>query len=273
MSYPAEELIQGFFSRFNLSVWLGVAGVLIGAMILVRLVSAAINKFFAPREGSPLAGSKRAQTMAALLKSILRYTVYFIAGVTVLGLFGVQTGALLAGAGVVGLAVGFGAKNLIQDIITGFFILFEDQFAVGDYISTSGVSGIVEEVGLRVTRLKDLGGQVHYVPNGKIAQVTNHSRDSLQAVVDIRIAYEEDLNRAVKVLEEAGRKLAREWADLIATGPEVLGLVALNPGELTIRMSARAKPLQHWKVERELRKRAKEALDEAGIRPPAAAQP
>lgn len=272
MSYRAEEMIRDFFSRIDVSVWLVVAGVLIGAIILVKVGGAAITRLFAPREGSLLAVGKRAQTMAALLKSILRYAVYFIAGVTILGLFGVQTGALLAGAGVVGLAVGFGAKNLIQDIITGFFILFEDQFAVGEYISTSGVSGIVEEVGLRVTRLKDLGGQVHYVPNGKISQVTNHSRDSLQAAVDISIAYEEDLNRAVQILEQAGNRLAREWADLITAGPEVLGVVALSPGEVTIRLSARARPLLHWKVERELRKRAKEALDEAGIKTPAAAQ-
>lgn len=271
MSYPFVVMLERFFSRFDFSVWLGVAGIFIGAYILVRVGSAAITRLFRPGEGSSLTGGKRAQTMAALLKSILRYVIYFVAGVMVLGLFGVRTDALLAGAGVVGLAVGFGAKNLIQDIITGFFILFEDQFAVGEYIATSGVSGVVEEVGLRVTRLKDPGGQVHFVPNGKISQVTNYSRNSLQVVVDVSIAYEEDLNRVVEVLEQAGSRLAREWADVITAGPDVLGVVALNPGLQTIRISASARPLQHWKVERELRKRVKFALDEAGVRMPAPA--
>jgi len=266
VSYPAVEIMRNFFSRFDFYVWAGVVAVFVVAYILVRVGSAAITRLFNPREASALAVSKRARTMAALLKSILRYMVYFVAGVTVLGLFGVKTGALLAGAGVVGLAVGFGAKNLIEDIITGFFILFEDQFSVGEYISASGVSGIVEEVGLRVTRLKDLGGQVHFIPNGKISQVTNFSRNSLQAAVDIGIAYDEDLNRAVEVLKKAGSRLAQEWADVITSGPDVLGIVALNPGAVTIRISVSARPLQHWKMERELRKRVKEALDEAGIK-------
>lgn len=260
--------MREFFNHFDLTVWLGVAAVLIGAYVLVRVGNAAITRLSNPREGSTIAGGRRAQTMAALLKSILRYTVYFVAGLTILGLLGVQTGALLTGAGLVGLAVGFGAKNLVQDIITGFFILFEDQFDVGDYISAAGVAGVVEEVGLRVTRLKDLGGQIHFLPNGSISQVTNYSRSSLKAVVDIGIAYTEDLDRAMEVIKQAGAELARDWGALIATGPEVLGVVALKPGESTIRISAGVSPLQHWKVERELRKRVKEALDKAGVKPP-----
>jgi small conductance mechanosensitive channel len=266
--YSAEEALRNFFNRFDLAVWLGVAAVLIGACVLVRAGNAAIARLFNPGEGSTLTGGRRAQTMAALLKSILRYAVYFIAGITILGQLGVQTGALLTGAGLVGLAAGFGAKNLVQDIITGFFILFEDQFDVGDYISAAGVAGVVEEVGLRVTRLKDMGGQVHFLPNGSISQVTNYSRGSLQAVVDIGISYTEDLDRAMEVMKQAGAELARDRASLITTVPEVLGVVALKPGEATVRISAGVRPLHHWKVERELRKRVKEALDKAGVKPP-----
>ncbi|HOV80137.1 MAG TPA: mechanosensitive ion channel family protein [Bacillota bacterium] len=271
MSQFFQEFVRNLMPRFDLHKLLGVLAVLAGAFFLVRLGNAAVTRLTAAREGFPLAGTNRARTIATLLKSIIRYTVYFIASVAILGLFGVQTGGLLAGAGFVGLAVGFGAKNLIQDIITGFFIIFEDQFTVGDYITTAGVSGLVEEMGLRVTRLRDLGGQVHYVPNGKITQVTNYSRGSLQAVVDIGIAGGEDIDRAVDVLGQAGKSLAREWPDLIAAGPEVLGVVALSPSEITIRLSASVKPLHHWKVERELRKRAKEALDKAGIKLPSTA--
>lgn len=268
-----KEAVINIYANQDVRVWLGVAAILLGSFLAVRLGGAAINRLLLPREGTVLAASKRARTLAALLRSILRYTVYFIAGTMILGLFGVQTGTLLAGAGLVGLAVGLGAKNLIQDVITGFFILFEDQFAVGDYISTAGVSGIVEEVGLRVTRLQDLMGQVHYIPNGRIDQVTNYSRKSLKAVVDINILYEEDLGRALEALEQAGRQVAGEFAEVITEGPEVLGLVALNPGRMTVRITAGVRPLNHWKVERELRKRAKESLDAAGIRPPQPVQP
>lgn len=267
------DFFQEFFSRLNIHVWAGVAAVLAGAAIMVRICGAAVDRLFSSRKGPALLDSRRARTMAAILKSVLRYAVYIIAGLTILGLLGVHTGALLAGAGLLGLAVGFGARNLIQDVITGFFIIFEDQFAVGEYISAAGVSGIVEDMGLRVTRLKDPGGQVHFIPNGKISQVTNFSRDSLQVAVDVGIAYDEDLPRAVEVLEQAVRELARDWAGLITAGPDVLGLVNLFPGGMTVRISASARPLQHWKVERELRRRAKEALDRAGIRPPAASPP
>lgn len=246
--------------------WLGVVLILAGALLTVRAGGAAINRLFIPREGVLLTGGRRAQTLAALLKSILRYTIYFVAGTMILSLFGVQTGTLLAGAGLVGLAVGLGAKNLIQDIITGFFILFEDQFAVGDYITAAGVTGTVEEVGLRVTRLKDPLGQLHFIPNGKIDQVTNYSRDNLKAIVDVPIPFEEDLDRVLEVLQQAGRRVAGELAEVITEEPEVLGVTALNPGRLTVRITAGAKPLHHWKVERLLRKRAKEALEAAGLR-------
>lgn len=260
--------IIDMFMGLDLRVWLGVLLIIIGAFIVVRIGSAAITNIFLPKRENALSFGKRSQTMATLLKSILRYVVYFIAGTMILGLFGVQVGTLLAGAGLVGLAIGLGAKNLIQDILTGFFILFEDQYAVGEFISTAGVSGTVEEVGLRVTRLKDAGGQIHFIPNGQITQVTNFSRYSLTAIVDIPVLYEENLDKAFEVLRQANIKAAVELEDLIAEVPEVLGVTALNPGRATIRISARAKPMLHWKLERELRKRAKDALEAAGIKPP-----
>ncbi|MCG9966863.1 mechanosensitive ion channel family protein [Pelotomaculum terephthalicicum JT] len=261
------DYLNTLAAGFNYHKLLGILAIIAAAFIVVRLGSSAITKLFAREEDSHLGGSKRVRTMAALSISILRYSVYFIALVMILGICGVQTGALLAGAGVVGLAVGFGAKNLVEDVISGFFILFEDQFDVGDYITATGVSGIVEALGLRVTRLKDLGGQVHYIPNGKIAQVTNHSRGSLQAVVDIGVAYSADHNQAVSALEQACLKLAQEHSDLIATGPEVLGIVALYADHVLIRITAGVMPLQKAKVEREIMKRSKEAMESAGINP------
>ncbi|MDF9407763.1 MAG: putative MscS family protein YkuT [Pelotomaculum sp. PtaB.Bin013] len=261
------DYLNTMAAGFNYYKVLGILAIIACAFIIVRLGSAAITRLFSREEDSRLGASKRVRTMAALSISILRYSVYFIALVMILGICGVQTGALLAGAGVVGLAVGFGAKNLVEDVISGFFILFEDQFAVGDHITAVGVSGIVEAVGLRVTRLKDTGGQVHYIPNGKIAQVTNHSRGNLQAVVDIGVAYSADHNQAISVLEQVCLKLSQEYSDLIVTGPEVLGIVALHPDHVLIRISAGAMPLQKAKVEREIMKLSKEAMENAGIKP------
>lgn len=258
-SYANELIIN--FDRYKVLAILVVIAV---AFIVVHLGSFILTRLFG-RAGDVYQG--RVQTMLTLALSALRYSVYIISLIIALNICGVQTGALLAGAGVVGLAVGFGAKNLVEDVISGFFILFEDQFSVGDYITTSGVSGIVENVGLRVTQLKDLGGQLHFLPNGKITQVTNHSRGSLEALVDVGIAYSEDHNRAMRVLERACQKLVQERADLMLKEPKVLGIVSLSASQVQIRISAGAVPLQKEKVERELRKRAKEAMESEGIQP------
>lgn len=180
LQHQLQELAVSLLEKINLKLCLGAVAIILGSFLTYKIGNTAINRFFLRSESLELEGRKRAATIATLLKSFLRYTIYFVAIVIFLGLLGVNTGTLLAGAGLVGLAISFGAKNLIQDVLTGFFILFEDQFAVGDYITAAGVSGVVEEIGLRTTRLKDTGGQVHYIPNGRIFQVTNYSRSSLR---------------------------------------------------------------------------------------------
>ncbi len=210
----------------------------------------------------------RAITLSSLLKSVIMYTVYFMAGISILDLFDVPLQGVLTGAGIVGLAVGFGAQNLVRDVITGFFIIFENHFTVGEYITTAGVSGIVEEVGLRATKIRDFGGQLHILPNGQITQVTNYNRGSMRAMVDVGIAYEEDIDLAVAVLEEVCREVNRDLAEIITEAPHVLGVQAFGPSELTIRIIAKTKPMEQWRVERELRKRIKEAFDRRGIEIP-----
>lgn len=242
---------------------------LILAAAAMRLGDAAINRFFSrQRDQSDVFNGRRVQTMRTLLRSVLRYTICFIVLVTVLNMFGVKVEAILAGAGVVGLAVGFGAQNLVRDVITGFFILLEDQFAVGDYITTSGVSGTVEEIGLRITRLRDFGGELHIVPNSQIKLVTNHTRGSMQSQVDIKVAYEEDPERIMLLLKEAARDVAADMADVITSGPEVLGLVGMGAEGITFRVVAMTRPLQQWRVEREIRRRVKELFDREGVRAP-----
>ncbi|AEG17030.1 MscS Mechanosensitive ion channel [Desulfofundulus kuznetsovii DSM 6115] len=242
--------------------------ILVLAFIVMRLGDAAVERFFNNWNKLGPVDGRRAQTLRTLLKSGLRYTIYFIVMVTILNLFGVRVEAILAGAGVVGLAVGFGAQNLVRDVITGFFLLLEDQFAVGDYITASGVSGTVEEMGLRVTRLRDFGGELHIIPNGQITQVTNHSRGNMRALVEVGVAYEENLDRVTAVLQQVCEQTARDMAGIIAEGPHVLGVVNFGQSDVVIRIIAYTKPMQQWYVERELRRRIKEAFDREGIEIP-----
>ncbi|MFZ3172575.1 MAG: mechanosensitive ion channel family protein [Carboxydocellales bacterium] len=210
----------------------------------------------------------RAITVSTLLKSLIMYVVYAMAGISILGMFNVPLQGVLTGAGIIGLAVGFGGQSLVKDVITGFFIIFENQFTVGEYIAMAGVSGIVEEVGLRTTKIRDFGGQLHIVPNGQISQVTNYNRGSMRALVDVGIAFEEDLDQAVTVLEEVCREVNRDLAEIITETPQVLGVQAFGRAALTLRIIAKTKPMEQWRVERELRKRITLAFNRWGIEMP-----
>ncbi|MDD2422168.1 MAG: mechanosensitive ion channel family protein [Heliobacteriaceae bacterium] len=243
--------------------------VVVAVKLTLRFGGMFIDRLFRQRTGTAFFEERRAVTLAKLLKSVLLYVVFFIAGVVVLDtVFGFETRALLAGAGVVGLAIGVGAQNLVRDVITGFFVIFENQYVVGDYVTIGKFTGIVEEIGLRVTRLRDYTGELHIIPNGEIKEVTNLSRGPILAMVDISVAYEEDIDRVLAVLREAGRELAVMMPAEITDGPEVLGVTKLGPSEVVIRINANAVPMMQWKVEREMRRYFKLALDRAGIEIP-----
>lgn len=211
--------------------------------------------------------SRRLQTVQSLLNSIWRYTIVFVGALVLLDAAGVPVTSLIAGAGIVGLAVGFGAQNLVRDVITGFFILLEDQYGLGDYVSVAGVEGFVEDVGLRTTRLRDFAGNLHTIPNGEISRVTNQSRGPRRALVQVAVPYEADLAQAEQVLQQVGLE-AKAALPEIVDGPSVLGITDLSNAQVTFSLWARTEPQAEWKVERELRRRAKLALDEAGILPP-----
>lgn len=245
-----------------------ILATLIIARIILRFGYLLVDKFLkAEKEGKIKFDERKIKTLAVLLKSVLKYVIYFIAGVTVLRVFGIPTESIIATAGIGGLAIGFGAQNLVRDVITGFFILFEDQFSVGDYIETAGLTGFVEEMGLRVTKLRSFSGELHIIPNGEINKVTNHTRGNIRALVDVDIAYEEDIDRALKTLNEICQQIAREREDIVE-GPTVLGVQELGSSSVVIRIIAKTIPLQQWSVERELRKRIKETFDERGIEIP-----
>lgn len=267
-----EKKMVSLYSPNLVKTGATVLGTLVLAFIAIKTGDVVINRVLKPRDKGLYFDERRILTLRTLSKSILRYVAYFIVGFTILGqlaeLANTTLKGFLAGAGILGVALGFGAQNLVRDVITGFFILLENQYAVGEYITTGNFSGFVEEIGLRVTKLRDWGGEYHIIPNGQITTVTNHSRGSMRALVDMGIAYEEDLDRALAVMNRVADETGREMQDVIVEGPEVLGVVAFGPGEVVIRTVAKTKPMEQWRVERELRKRFKEAFHEEGIEAP-----
>lgn len=242
--------------------------ILLIAGIVIRVGRLAIQNIFRVRNSSPLRVSeRRTATLIKLLENVLRYVVYFVVFVMVLESLNIEIRALLAGAGIVGLAIGFGAQNLVRDIITGFFIIFEDQFSVGDFIRTGTFEGTVEEIGLRTTKLKSFTGEIHILPNGSIVEVTNFSINNSVAVVDISISYEGDIPKTEKVLEELLQELPDKYEDMIKT-PELLGVQMLGASEVVLRIVAEVLPMRHFYISRVLRKEIKLRLDENGIEIP-----
>ncbi|HHY36393.1 MAG TPA: mechanosensitive ion channel family protein [Firmicutes bacterium] len=247
---------------------LAIIVIILLARLLLRLGYLLIERVIKKtRESKGHLEERKYETLQHLVKSLLRYLVVFVAAVTILDTVGVSVTSVLAGAGIAGLAVSFGAQNLVRDLITGFFIIFEDQYAVGEYISIGQFSGIVEDIGLRVTKLRAFAGDLHIIPNGNITQVTNYSRGNMRALVDIPIAYEEDIDKALAVLEETSRELAAQIPEIVE-GPHVLGVVDLGNAGVVLRVIAMARPMYQWGVERQLRKEFKEALEKHGIEIP-----
>jgi small-conductance mechanosensitive channel len=208
---------------------------------------------------------QRLKTIQSLLINVSTYVIFFIAAVTVLKEFGIDISAILASAGVLGLAIGFGAKDLVADIVTGFFMLIEDQVHVGEQITVNGFSGTVEHVGLRVLKLRGDDGDLHFVLNRDVKSLTNHSRGVKQAHVDLPIPADADLDRAISVLQQECNRLKEQMAGIV-NGPEVLGVENISSSEAMIRVIAHTENEKKGEVEREMRKDLKKALDQAQIK-------
>ncbi len=247
---------------------LKVTGVIVAARLAVKFCRVAIAQAFARKElKGGLIEDRRAQTMESLLKSGIAYIVYFLAGLMILQIFNINTGAILAGVGILGLAVGFGAQNLVRDVISGFFIIFEDQFAVGEYVEAGGAVGVVEEIGLRTCKIRKWTGQLHIIPNGEIKTVVNYNRGHITALAVVGIAYGEDVDRAMEVLRRECETAHREIPAIVEV-PVVQGVVSLGNFSVNIRAAAPTSPGEQWAVERELLRRFKNALDREGIEIP-----
>ena len=208
--------------------------------------------------------------MAALFRSVLSATVWTIAGLMALSELGLNLGPLIAGAGIVGVAVGFGAQNLVRDFLSGIFMLMEDQYGVGDVIDAGSATGTVESVGLRTTRLRDVNGTVWHLPNGHIERVGNKSQVWSRAVLDVDVSYQTDIAHATDVITRTAQTMCedQEFSEAILSAPEVWGVENLGMDSVTIRLVLKTAPHDQLKVTRELRARIKVAFDAAGIEIP-----
>ncbi|MCQ3802989.1 MAG: mechanosensitive ion channel family protein [bacterium] len=214
--------------------------------------------------------SQRTRTLGAVLRSLSSIVIYGLAVMMSLGEFDVNLGPLIAGAGIVGVAVGFGAQSLVKDFLSGVFMLLEDQYGVGDVIDAGDTIGVVEEVKLRTTQVRDINGTLWHIPNGEIRRVANMSQDWGQAVLDIEVAYDTDIGQAMGVIKEVADGMWREQlpnATIIAE-PTIAGVQSFGESSMAIRMMAKTEPGEHFAAARELRGRLKEALDQAGIEIP-----
>jgi small conductance mechanosensitive channel len=207
-------------------------------------------------------------TIAPLLKSLLKYSTIFVAAVLVLRALGVDPTPIIAGAGVIGLAVGFGAQTLVKDVISGFFLLFEGVIAVGDVITFGNSTGVVEEVGLRVTKYRTFSGELWVIPNGEIRAFGNHNRQWMRAIVTVGVAYEQDVVKAMHILEEVGKSWAMENQGIVLEAPAVQGILSFDDSAMSLRLVVKVRPGQQGTAEWELRRRIKEAFDREGVEVP-----
>lgn len=269
----SKKIFDFFSKRIDLdAIFEKVISIIVISIIMyfsIRIGNKIINKFVDRQVASKTSFSlepQKALTIGEVLKSVLKYTVYIIGIGAMLYDILAKIPVALVSAG--GFAIGLGAQSLVKDLINGFFVLFEDQYGVGDHVTIGQFSGIVESIGIRTTVLRDFTGDLHLIPNGSVLEVTNHSRGNIRFIVDVEIAYEENVDTAIEVIKKTSNLFEEKHKDKLRSEIDVLGVLSLNASGVTIRVVGRAEPLSQWEMERELRKEIKMALDEAGIEIP-----
>lgn len=264
LKLDAAELIRDLLKVgvIWLLTWVGIR--------IVNQIARRIEKAVDDGDDSHLSeAEQRGQTISQLLRSVGKVVLVALALLLTLGVF-VDIGPLIASAGILGLAISFGAQSLVKDVISGFFFLVEGQFAVGDVIEIAGKSGVVERMTLRVVMLRDTNGALHMVPNGQITTVSNLTRGWSRAVVDVGVAYGTDVDKALDIFRHEAESLGQdgEWKDVLDGVPEVVGVTELGESGVTIRTLLRTIPGKQWAVGREFRRRIKKRLDTEGIEIP-----
>ena len=257
--------------------WLVTSGlrvmlIAVGMVVLMTLLKRGVARFRVMYEGSlpDQAQIKRANTLTHIVRDVVRIVIFFVGVMMILSEVGIDLKPLLAAAGLGGLAIGFGAQSLVKDLISGFFILLENSILVGDVVEVAGVSGVVEEIELRTIRLRDLSGNVHVVPNGVIDKVKNMTKDFSYYLFEIGVAYRENVDEVMTVLQDNAEELRRDplFADDILAPLDMLGVDKFADSAVIIKSRIKTVPLKQWRVGREMNRRIKQTFDAKGIEIP-----
>jgi small-conductance mechanosensitive channel len=246
--------------------------IIIAGYVLLKLAQLLSTRFFRFLEHGHTdpEARKRSETLSSLVRNVLRIGILAVTVMMVIDEIGIEIGPILAAAGIVGLAVGFGAQSLVKDVISGFFMLLEDQIRVGDVVTVAGKGGLVEQVGIRLTVLRDLGGNVHYIPNGQIDVVTNMTKDYSYALLEIGVAYREDTDEIVSIIREVDAGLRNDpvYSGDILEAVEILGVDRFDDSAVVLKARIRTAPIKQWRVAREFNRRIKKMFDERGVEIP-----
>lgn len=249
--------------------------ILIGAFVLHKIVYRTVEKTVrvavrGKHHISTNAEVQREDTLIQILTTTLRIAIIITAVIMILPEFNIQIGPIIAAAGVVGLALGFGGQYLIRDLISGMFIILENQYRIGDVIDIDGTDGVVEEISMRKTTLRDLDGTIHHVPHGEIKKVSNLTKDFSRVNLDLGISYNAELEKVIRVINTVGNSMAEdsEWSAAIIKAPQFLRVNDFADSSVVVKIVGETQPLKQWAVAGELRKRLKIAFDKEGIEIP-----
>lgn len=265
-----SEFVQKV-GEWSLTSGLQILLILVLMIIALKVVNLVTKKLFvSKKKQDDEEFQKRADTLRGITRSVLIVVVFLLAGMMILEKLGVAIGPILGAAGVVGLAVGFGAQKLVEDVISGFFILLEDQIRVNDVVVISGTGGLVEKVNIRMVILRDLAGNVHYIRNGTIGMVTNMTKDYSRYVFDIGVAYRENTDEVIAVVKKIDEEMRQDPAfkNDILEPLEILGVDKFADSAVIIKARTKTKPIKQWSVGREFNRRMKLKFDELGIEIP-----
>lgn len=268
-----EEFLDTYASEMVATV-----AVLIGAVVVIWFVKRGIRRWSTNVDRRYVASDQhvdrergqRLVTLTSVALVLVRIVVWVLAILTIMGIWGIPMSPFVAAAATIGIAIGFGAQDLVKDVIAGFFILVEDQFGIGDVVSIGGVSGTVEAITLRTTVLRDLDGNEYHIPNGHIVVTTNMTQGFARVVADIGVSYSTDVDMAMSVILDEAASMADDpgWSESFLGAPEMLGVNGLNDSSVEIRLVAKVIPEERWTVKREFNRRIKNRLDAEGIEIP-----
>lgn len=251
-----------------------ILAIIIGTFILQKVlkvfISKIIRRLIREQEGGQAAERKREDTLIRILTTAAHVVLWIVAAMMILQEFGIDIGPLIAAAGIVGLAFGFGGQYLIRDLISGLFIILENQYRIGDVVCFDDTCGTVEDLTMRMTTLRDMDGTVHHIPHGEITKVSNMSKTFARVNMDIGVGYGADIDHVMSVTNRVGEELTQdpEWKDMIIKAPQFLRVQELGDSAVVIKVFGDTKPNQQWAVMGELRKRLKNAYDKEGIEIP-----